>query len=305
MSVVLITGSSTGIGLATAIHLAKQGNKVYASMRNPSSSPLLSIVEDESLPIEIIALDVNSDQSVTNAVNQVLANEGYIDVLVNNAGVSAFGPVEESPLADFKNDMETNYFGTVRCIQAVLPSMRERKRGTIINISSVAGKVYSNFHGTYAPTKAAVEALSECLAQEVQPYGIKVALVEPGIIETPIFSKGYELPEQTNYPAAKRFLAVFAASLENHVQPEEVAKVIDDIIEGRSTKFRNTAGPDALPLIGWRASQTDEEWLASTSIDDETWITAMEQGMNLNVRRYMQDPSLIDFKAPTTDLVHH
>lgn len=305
MSVVLITGSSTGIGLASAVHLARNGYKVYASMRNPSASSLSSIVNDESLPIEIITLDVCSDQSVTNAVNHILSVEGHIDVLVNNAGVSAFGSVEESPLADFKNDMETNYFGTLRCMQAVLPSMRSARKGTIINVSSVAGKVYSNFHGTYAPTKAAVEALSECLAQEVQPFGIRVALVEPGVIDTPIFSKAYQLPKTTNYPAAKRFLAFFAASLENHVQPEEVAKVIEDIIEGRSTKFRNTAGQDAAPLIGWRASQTDEEWLASTSIDDETWMNAMEQGMNLNVRRYMQDESLINFQIPETSLAFH
>jgi NAD(P)-dependent dehydrogenase (short-subunit alcohol dehydrogenase family) len=205
----------------------------------------------------------------------------------------------------FRNDMETNYFGTIRCIQAVLPSMRSRRRGTIINISSVAGKVYSNFHGTYAPTKAAVEAFSECLAQEVQPYGIRVALVEPGVIETPIFSKAYQLPEKTNYPAMKRFLAFFAASLENHVQPEEVAKVIEDVIEGRSTAFRNTAGADAAALIGWRASQSDEDWLASTSIDDETWINAMEDGMNLHVRPYMEEPSLINFKAPAMTAMTH
>jgi NAD(P)-dependent dehydrogenase (short-subunit alcohol dehydrogenase family) len=194
--------------------------------------------------------------------------------------------------------METNYFGTLRCIKAVLPAMRERRQGTIINISSVAGKVYSNFHCTYAPTKAAVEALSECLAQEVQPYGIKVALVEPGVIETPIFSKEYKLPEKTNYPNIKRFLAFFAASVENHVSPDQVAIAIEDIIQGRSTTFRNTAGADAAPLMGWRASQKDEDWIASTSIDDETWISGMEQGMNLNVRRYMNDPSLINFEAP-------
>lgn len=300
MSVVLITGSSTGIGLATAIHLAKKGHNVYATMRNPSASPLNSIVNGESLQIKTLSLDVNSDYSVQKAIDRVLEDEGNIDVLINNAGVSSLGAVEELSTEDFKNDMETNYFGTVRCIKAVLPSMRKKREGTIINISSVAGKVYSNFHCSYAPTKAAVEAFSECLAQEVQPFGIKVAIVEPGIIETPIFSKKYKLPHQTNYPNIKRFLALFAASIENHVSPDEVAIVIEDIIAGRSTKFRNIAGPDAAPLIEWRASQKDEDWIASTSIDDETWISGMEQGMNLNVRPYMENESLINFEAPPT-----
>ena len=295
MSVVLITGSSSGIGHATAICLAKKGHKVYATMRDPSKAPLPYIIDGELLPIDVVQMDVNDDASVEKAIKQVLDKEGWIDVLVNNAGISALGAIEELPLESFKNDMETNYFGTIRCIQAVLPSMRQRKKGTIINISSVAGKVYSNFHGTYAPTKAAVEALSECLAQEVVPHGIRVALVEPGVTETPIFSKAYQLPEKTNYPNIKRFLSIFAASLENHTQPDVVAKVILDIIEGRSTAFRNPAGPDAIPLLEWRASQKDEDWIASTSIDDETWTSAMEEGMNLRVRSYMKDPSLINF----------
>ena len=297
MSVVLITGCSTGIGLATAVHFAKHGHKVYATMRNPSKASLPSIIDKEKLSIKVLSLDVNSDASVEKAVKQVLNEEGKIDVLVNNAGISGLGAVEEVPLEIFKNDMETNYFGTIRCIKAVLPSMREKKSGTIINVSSVAGKVYSNFHGTYAPTKAAVEALSESLAQEVTPLGIRVALVEPGVIETPIFSKEYSLPENSNYPNIKRFLSFFAAALENHTQPESVAEVILDIAEGRRMNFRNPAGPDAGPLLEWRASQKDEDWIASTSIDDETWMTAMEEGMHLNVRRYMQNPSQIKFEA--------
>ncbi|MEJ7770147.1 MAG: SDR family oxidoreductase [Chitinophagaceae bacterium] len=305
MSVILITGSSSGIGLATALHLARKGHKVYATMRNPSASSLSSINNKEHLNIETLALDVNNDESVKKAVKKVLDQEGFIDVLINNAGVSALGSVEELPMDAFKIDMETNYFGTLRCIQAVLPSMRVRKAGTIINISSVAGKVYNNFHASYAPTKAAVEALSECLAQEVQPLGIRVVLVEPGVIETPIFSKISTTPGKTNYPNVQRLLAFFAASVENHVSPEKVAIVVDDIIEGRSTKFRNPAGPDAVPLLQFRASQTDEEWVASTNIDNETWISAMEQGMNLKVRPYMEDANLITFEAQRETSLSH
>ena len=301
MSVVLITGCSTGIGFATAILVARSGHTVYATMRNPSRSALPQLSEGGLSSLKVIQLDVNNEASVNDTVDRVIKQEGKIDVLVNNAGISGLGAVEELSLEVFKNDMETNYFGTVRCIKAVLPSMRERRSGTIINVSSVAGKVYTNFHGTYAPTKAAVEALSECLAQEVSPFGIRIAVVEPGVTDTSIFSKAYQLPQRTNYPNVKRFLSIFAASLENHVQPETVSKVILDIIEGRSTKFRNPATPDAGPLLDWRASQKDEDWIASTTIDDETWITGMEEGMHLNVRRYMENPSLIDFK-PEVDL---
>ena len=296
MSVVVITGCSTGIGLATAIHLAKSGHKVYATMRNPANSVLPEIVREELLPIDILSLDVNSDDSVDKAIKQVLDQEGFIDVLVNNAGVGAAGSVEELPIEAFRADMETNYFGTLRCIRAVLPFMRERRKGTIINNSSVSGKIYNVYQGSYAPSKAAVEALSEVLAQEVLNYGIRVALVEPGVIETPIFSKA-DVQEQTRYPIGKRLLALFAASLENHISPIEVAKVIADIVEGRSQKFRNPAGPDAAPLLMWRASQTDEEYIGIAGIDDETWIKATEEGMNLPVRKYMENPSLIDFGA--------
>ena len=298
MSVVLITGCSTGIGLATAIHLAKKGHKVYATMRQPSKSELPKKIVEELLPIDVLSLDVNNEESVQKALKQVLDQEGQIDVLVNNAGISAFDSVEEAQFDDFKADMETNYFGTIRCIKAVLPSMRKRNKGLIINISSVAGKVYSNFHGTYAPTKAAVEALSECLAQEVQPFGVRVALVQPGVIDTPIFSKAYQIKDSSTYPNIKRFLSFFAASVDRHTSPDMVAEVIGDIISGKRTSFRNTAGQDADALIEWRASQTDEDWLASTSIDDETWINAMEEGMNLHVRQYMEDPTLINFKNP-------
>jgi NAD(P)-dependent dehydrogenase (short-subunit alcohol dehydrogenase family) len=294
MSVVLITGSSTGIGLAAALHLAEKGHKVYASMRNPSKSAISSMADKKQVSLETLTLDVNSDESVTKAVKQVIDKEGFIDVLINNAGVSAVGPMEELPFEAFRQDMETNYFGTVRCIKAVLPSMIARRKGAIINITSIAGKIFNNFHSSYCAAKAAVEALSECLALEVQPYGIKISVVEPGVIETPIFSKA-TWPVNSNYANMKRLSSFFAASLENHVSPKEVALVIEDIIEGRSIKFRNPAGPDAAPLIDWRASLQDEDWVASSGIDDENWITAMEQGMHLNVRPYMENPSLIRF----------
>ena len=169
MATVLITGSSTGLGLATAVALARAGHDVYATMRNPARSPeLQTIARKESLPISILRLDVDRDESVMQAVRQVLAERGHVDVLVNNAGILAFGAVEDLPLDVFRQAMETNYFGALRCIQAVLPSMRERRSGCIVNVTSIGGRITMGAHGCYTATKFALEALSEALAQEVK-----------------------------------------------------------------------------------------------------------------------------------------
>lgn len=199
--------------------------------------------------------------------------------------------VEELPMDEFKAVMETNFFGTLRCIKAVLPSMRERKSGSIINVTSVAGKVYSNFHGAYAASKAAVEALSESLGQELKPFNIQVAIVEPGIIETPIFNKVNGIPANTHYPNIKRFLSIFAASLEFHTPPSVVAEVIKDIVSGKSTAMRNPAGPDAAGLLQWRASTSDEDWVSSGALTDDEWASNMEQ-MGLGVKKYLQADGL-------------
>ena len=293
MAVILVTGSSTGIGYATALTLARNGHTVYASMRNPTRSPQLQeTAEQENLKLITLPMDVLDEGSITDAVNGILAKEKQIDVLVNNAGVAAWGSVEELDMEYFRRDMETNYFGTVRCIKAVMTGMRERRSGTIINVTSVAGKVYANFHGPYCASKAAVEALSESLAQELAPFNVKVAIVEPGIVETPIFSKVNPYPDQLLYPNLKRFMSIFAASLENHVQPSVVADVINEIVSGNSDRLRYTAGPDAIPLLTWRSSMSDEEWVSSVNIDEKTWIDMMEQNMGLPVTTYMEAPEV-------------
>ncbi len=291
MPVILITGSSTGIGYAAAETLARNGHTVYATMRNPLGSPQLQkLANDNHLPITILPMDVLDDQSVQGSIDFVLSKEGYIDVLVNNAGIAAWSAVEELPMEEFKAVMETNFFGTLRCIKAVLPSMRERRSGSIINITSVAGKVYSNFHGAYGASKAAVEALSESLAQELKPFNIQVAIVEPGIIETPIFNK-VNANANTNYPNIKRFLSIFAASLEFHTPPSVVAEVINDIVRGNSTTMRNSAGPDAAGLLQWRASTSDEDWANSGGLNDDEWANEMEQ-MGLGVKKYLNAEGL-------------
>ena len=240
MSTVLITGCSTGIGFATAELMARSGHTVFATMRIPKNAPELA--QRDKLSITVVPMDVDSDESVKKAVADILAQAGQIDVLVNNAGIGPLGPVEEAPLTDFQAIMQTNYFGTLRCIQAVLPGMRQRGQGCIINISSVAGKLYSPYHSAYCASKAAVESLSECLAGEVGPMGIRVAVVQPGVIDTPIIDKIEDAPTLTNYPNQIRLSAYLRASRDNHVPPSTVAEVILSIATNPQTKFRNPVG---------------------------------------------------------------
>ena len=185
MGVVLITGTSTGIGMATALAFGRAGHRVAATMRNPSGAPALGeAAEREHLPITVFPMDVDADASVRDGVARISRDLGPIDVLVNNAGIERMGSVEELPLAEFRAVMETNYFGVIRCTQAVLPAMRARRSGCIINVASVAGHVAVAPMAAYTASKFALEALSECLAQEVTPYNVRVAIVEPGIIDT-------------------------------------------------------------------------------------------------------------------------
>jgi NAD(P)-dependent dehydrogenase (short-subunit alcohol dehydrogenase family) len=234
------------------------------------------------------------DQSVQDAISNVLTNEGHIDVLVNNAGIGCWGAMEYLSIDLFKKDMDTNFFGTLRCIQAVLPSMKKRRKGMILNVTSVAGKLYLNFFGSYCASKAAMEALSESLAQELNPFNIRVAVVEPGVIETPIFSKVDNNHPHADYPNMKRFLSFFAASLEFHIQPSVVAEVINDIVSGKTNTFRNPAGPDAPGMLGMRAATSDEDWINSVAITDDEWINSMEQ-MGLGVGKYMKAEGLPQF----------
>jgi NAD(P)-dependent dehydrogenase (short-subunit alcohol dehydrogenase family) len=286
MASVLITGTSTGIGLATALALGRAGHKVYATMRNPSRAPELGErAAQEKLPIKISVMDVDSDSSVKTGIANIQKDAGQIDVLVNNAGIERNGSVEELPLADFRAVMETNYFGALRCIQAVLPQMRQRKSGCIINVTSVAGRIATSPLAPYTASKFALEALSDALAQEVKMFNVRVAIVEPGIIETPM-AKGLEEPrDDSPYPQQRRLAHLFEAALKNPVPPSLVAEKIREIIESGTWQLRHLVGPDAVPFLKWRESMTDEEWVAFHSSDDETWYRGMERDFGLTIVR--------------------
>jgi NAD(P)-dependent dehydrogenase (short-subunit alcohol dehydrogenase family) len=284
MSVILITGASTGIGLATAVTLARAGHDVVATMRNPARSPeLAEIAAKEKLRVTIQAMDVDDDSSVNNTISEILKQRGRIDVLVNNAGVGMMGPIEEMPLAEFRQVMETNFFGALRCIQAVIPGMRERKSGCIVNVTSVAGRLAMAPQGAYASSKWALEAMSEILAQEVKGFGIRVAVVEPGVIATPIFGKAKLEPKETRYPHTKRIAAIFAAALQNPTSAYVVGENIREIVDGGSWQLRYPVGPDAAPLLAKRASMTDEQWIDSNgNRDDADWAARFEKSFGFN-----------------------
>lgn len=280
MPVVLITGTSTGIGQATAIYLARKGNQVVATMRTPEANPELEqLAREENLPIRILPLDVNSDDSVSEAFQKA----GPIDVLINNAGIGYVGPIEEAPIDQVRAVMETNFIGALRCIQEALPKMRDRRSGTIINITSVAGRVSSGAHGIYAASKFALEAASEALAGEVAQFGIRVAVVEPGVIATPIFDKVPPLDPKTNYPHSKRMNALFASALENPVSPFVVAEKIEEILNDGTGRFRFPAGPDAEPLIAWRKAKSDQEWIGLQALDNESWAEEIKHQFGLKI----------------------
>ena len=285
MANVLITGTSTGIGFAAALTLGKAGHKVYATMRSPSRSPELGErAAKDGLPIKISVMDVDSDSSVKTAIANIQNDAGHIDVLVNNAGVEASGSIEELALADFRAVMETNYFGTLRCIQAVVPQMRQRKSGCIINVSSVAGRIAVSPLAPYSASKFALEGLSEALAQEMKTFNVRVAVVEPGIIETPM-AKRLERPRDgSDYSQQRRFAHLFAAALKNHASPSLVAEKILTIIDSGTWQLRHPVGPDAVPFLEWRKSMTDEEWVALNGADDDTWYGRVERDFGLAIR---------------------
>jgi NAD(P)-dependent dehydrogenase (short-subunit alcohol dehydrogenase family) len=276
MASVLITGTSRGIGLEAALAFARAGHKVHATMRKPSQSPeLAETAGREKLPITISTMDVDSDESVRDSIAAIQKNHGPIDVLVNNAGVERAGSVEELPLADFRAVMETNYFGAIRCIQALLPHMRQRRSGCIINVTSVGGRIANAPLTPYSASKWALEALSEALAGEMKTFNVRVAIVEPGIIDTAMARRIGDRPDHSPYRQHARFASLFEAALKNPTPPSLVALKIVEIAESESWQLRYPVGPDAEPLLQWRKQMTDEEWVDLYASDDETWSHRM------------------------------
>jgi len=229
-------------------------------------------------------MDVDSDASVQSGIEAIYKDAGHIDVLVNNAGVERNGSIEELPMAEFRAVMETNYFGALRCIKEVVADMRQRRAGCIINVTSVAGRVSTSPLGPYSASKFALEALSEALAQEMKMFGVRVAIVEPGIIDTSM-ARGLGGPMRDSlYPHQRRFARFFAASLRSPRPSNIVGEKILEIIESGTWQLRHPVGPGAAPLLASRAATTDEDYVALHGSEDDAWYAAMEKNTGLSIR---------------------
>ena len=256
---ILITGASSGIGMASALYLAERGYRVIGASR---STERLAGLEEEALErglsVSTCVLDINSDEGVAAVVPGLLDEHGGIDVLVNNAGYSLWGPVESLSTEEIRAQFETNLFAALRLIKAVLPGMERRRRGTIINVSSVVGRIGTPFNGGYAASKFALEGLSEALRAELRPLGLRVAIVEPGLFNTNFLRNQVhaELAVSTDLPYGpyiERYRARHKRFDRLSADPVKVARVIHKIVRSRRPGFRYPVGLEArLGILGAR-----------------------------------------------------
>ena len=265
-NVALVTGSSSGIGFETAILLVRNGYHTYASMRNlEKSKDIAQITIKEKLPLQIVQLDVNDDMSVKEAIDKIESEQGRINVLVNNAGYVLLGPVEQLSIKEFKEQFETNFFGVIRVIQPVLPTMRRQRGGTIVNISSSAGRIGLPLNSAYVSSKFALEGLSESMAYELEQFGIRVVLIEPGFIRTNLINSGTSAkkaldPKSPYFSLMQKVENHFKSRMENvssSSTPEEVAKAILQAVRSENPQLRYIVGTT---IIQARMNMSDKEF---------------------------------------------
>ena len=264
--VAIITGSSSGIGFETSLILARNGFHTYAAVRNlDKSQPLIDIAKKDGLSIQAIELDVSNDKSVKDAINKVLSENKRIDVVVNNAGYALAGSFEDLSMDEIKSQFETNFFGAIRVIQAILPSMRNQRNGRIVNLSSMGGRMAIPLDSAYHGTKFALEGLSESLQYEVEQFGIKIIIIEPGAIKSNFFNNlkmasKAQRPDSPYTQMMQKLNAGFSFILENAAHPVEVAKVILAAVTSEDPQLRYTVGDDAAMILQAKRTMSDTEF---------------------------------------------
>ena len=293
-NIALVTGSSSGIGFETSLFLARNGFYTYATMRDTRKSDNIEkIANNENLPLKVLSMDVDNNDSVRNAIHKIIDEKKKIDILINNAGYGLFGALEEISIDEAKKQFETNLFGAMRTIKEVLPTMRKQRNGIIINVTSIAGIVGVPAECIYVSTKFALEGLSESISYELQPYGIKVILIEPGVINTNFvpnikFSNKtddkslqtlmkQEEKSEINYSntdikkknssyysnTIDTFLSHYFSAMNNAPSPKEVATVILEAIKNASNSseylFRHTVGEDAKTFAQAKKNMSDSQ----------------------------------------------
>ena len=260
----MVTGSSSGIGYETALALARGGFYTYATMRDTNkAAKIQEAAKKENLNLDVIELDVDKEDSIKSAINKILSEKNRIDVLVNNAGYMVFGVVEDVPLNDFRKQFETNFFSIVKIIQEIAPIMRKQGSGTIVNISSVVGRMGLPGSPAYISTKFALEGLTECLRYELGQFGIKITLIEPGVIKTNFFSsmKVLEPKSDNRYKElTEKILSGLKMMVEMGTHPSEVAKTVVKAINDKEILPRYVVGNDASMFLEAKKMKTDVEF---------------------------------------------
>ena len=260
----VVTGANSGIGRATALHLASIGHEVYGTVRSAAKADkLMGMAKAQGVEMNLVELDIADDQSVKTGMAEILKNAGRVDVLVNNAGVGGNSVAEECPIELYADVMNVNLYGGIRCIQAVLPGMRERKAGTIVNVTSIVGRLAALAQSPYVTSKWAFEGLSEGLAQELAPFGIRVAIIQPGVTKSAIFAKNIDTPNQSGAydDHYRRMFQFYATGYAQATDAIEVAKVIEHAITTDAPKLRYPCSWGGEAIIEGRKNLSDEAWI--------------------------------------------
>ena len=261
--VALVTGSSSGIGYETSLALAREGYFTYATMRDLKKEAVIKkIAEEENLPLKVIELDVDNDDSVQNAVKTIIEEKQRIDVLVNNAGWGIWGTAEDVSIEEFRAQFETNFFSVVRMIQKVAPIMRKQGTGDIVNISSIAGRIGFPVSTAYISSKFAIEGLSESLRYELGPFGVDVIIIEPGVIKTNFFDsmKTAKKADDVYKEITEKVISGVKMMAEMGTPPKEVANVIIKSLKDEKPLPRYVVGNDAAMFLEAKKMKTDIEF---------------------------------------------
>src|ERR687897_787683 len=266
--VAVVTGSSSGIGFETSLTLARNSFYTYATMRKleeEKSKPLTDAAKNENLQLQVMELDVDNDKSVTNAINTIVDERKRIDVLVNNAGYALGGALEDTSVDEIKAQFETNFFGSVRAMKAVLPVMRKQGAGKIVNITSMGGRISIPLSSSYHGSKFALEGLSESIQYELEPFGIKIILIEPGAVGSNFWRniKTAKSSSDSDSPYSQfgnKILKAFKVMEQNVTSPSVVAKTILDAVTSDNPQLRYVVGEDAAKTIEARKNMPDKEF---------------------------------------------
>jgi NAD(P)-dependent dehydrogenase (short-subunit alcohol dehydrogenase family) len=280
--VAVVTGSSSGIGYETSLLLARNQFTTYATMRNLNKSEgLREIATKEKIPLKVAQLDVNNDSSVDNAIDSIIKENGKIDLLVNNAGYDLFGSLEDASIEEIREQFETNFFGVVRTTKAVVPTMRKQRSGTIVNISSVGGRLGLTPFGTaYHASKFAIEGLTESLRHELAEFNINIILVEPGAIRSNFVDniktvKGFDSNKSPYAKTVQQMFQGLDTFFASSSHPVDVAQVILNAVNSPSPELRYPVGKDAESIFKARTELSDrdlEKWVRESYMEKKGFV---------------------------------